>query len=173
MFEGVLLTLATKLELEESGTERVSIYVYRSDAENFVPCGRFSHNPILKSKGRAVLPANQGGIAKAWEQGWHFNNAFPEDVESKAYREYIRDEYGIPRSTVRGFKMKPRCLAAKKIQANDRPVAVIVAESTEAGVLVEQDLQNLLAGIADEYGRMVAAVDKHIPDPNLAAEVGL
>ena len=173
LFEAVLLALASKLDLDEAGTERVSIYVHRPHSASFVPCGRFSHNPNLKKKGRSSLPDGEGCITRAWEEGWHFNNAFPCSTDERAYREYMKDEYNIPRNTTRRMKMKPQLIAAKRVSSYDVPVAVIVVESTQTGGLVEERLKDLLTELADEYGRMLSAVGKYIPDPHSAEEVGL
>lgn len=173
LFEAVLLALAAKLDLDEAGTERVSIYVHRPETGSFVPCGRYSHNPNLKKKGRSFLPDGEGCIARAWEEGWHFNDEFPCSSRTSAYTEYMKDQYNIPRNTTRRMKMKPQLIAAKRVSSYGVPVAVIVVESTQAGGLLEVDLKELLVELAEEYGRMLSAVDKYIPDPHSAEEVGL
>jgi hypothetical protein len=173
LFEMVLHSLAVKLNLNEAGTERVSIYVHRSHDNSFVPFGRYSHNPQLKEKGRTRFPDSQGCIAKAWQEGWYFSRDFPEDRMGNAYVDFMLQRYNIPRNATRKMKMKPLSICAKRINVDTRPIAVIVIKSTRKDVLAEESLRSALSLLAEEYGRMIAAVDSYIPDPQKAQELGL
>jgi hypothetical protein len=173
LFEAVLLSLANKLEVDERGTERVSIYVHRLETNTFVPCGRFSHNPILKAKGRTSFPDDQGCIAKAWEEDWHFCVDFPDPSRTGPYVDYLLHTYGIPRDVGRSLKMKPKLIAAKRISLNGSGVAIIVFESTDQGKFTEEQLKGRLAAASVEYAQMIKSIQKYIPNPSRAAEVGL
>jgi hypothetical protein len=107
LFENVLFSLATKLNLDDAGSERVSIYVHMSEETAFVPCGRYSYNPEFKKKGRTSFATNQGCIERAWHLGWLFANDFPEDRNGREYRNHMLEHYNIPRNTTRGMKMRP------------------------------------------------------------------
>jgi hypothetical protein len=55
LFENVLFSLVAKLKLDDAGSERVSIYVYMAEESAFVPCGRYSHNPVLKASSQGLF----------------------------------------------------------------------------------------------------------------------
>lgn len=173
LFEGLLYSLSNKLQLDEAGTERVSIYVHRAKSHSFVPCGRFSHNPILKQKGRTSFPDNQGCIAKAWQEDWHFCNQFPDVTRTGQYIDYLLQKYQIPRNVGRSLKMKPALVAAKRISLNGSGVAILVFESTDRNRFTEAELRGRLSSVTEEYGRMILSIERYIPDPIIASEVGL
>ncbi len=173
LFENVLYSLAAKLDLDEAGSERVSIYVHMKDEEIFVPCGRYSHNPAWKTKGRTSFANNQGCIERAWQDGWHFANNFPQDRDGKEYREHMLVQYKIPRNTTRDMRMRPLAIGAKRIQVGTTAIGVIVVESTNRDFFEEAELKGRLDEISDEFGRMISAIRSYIPDPKRAEEVGL
>jgi hypothetical protein len=173
LFENVLFSLATKLELDDAGNERVSIYVHMSEESAFVPCGRYSHNPELKKKGRTSFATNQGCIERAWHDGWHFANDFPEDRSGTGYRDHMLKTYNIPRNTTRKMKMHPLAIGAKRIQVGTTPIGVIVVESSNRHAFDETELKQKLDENADDFGRMISAIKSYIPDPKRAEEVGL
>ncbi len=172
LFAVILFGLAAKLNLSEAGSERVSIYVHRAEKGAFVPCGRYSHNPMLRERGRTKFPDSEGCISRAWQEGWHFANKFPEK-DGPEYVNYLLSEYRIPRNTSRSLKMVSRCIAARRINLGAIPIAVIVVESTRRDGLDEVRLREALDEISDEYARMISAVDAYIPDPWRAIEAGL
>lgn len=173
LFENVLFSLVAKLKLDDAGSERVSIYVYMAEESAFVPCGRYSHNPVLKQKGRTSLVADQGCIGHAWGDGWHFSNDFPEDRNGTEYREHMLNVYSIPRNVTRKMKMRPLAIGAKRIQVGTTPIGVIVVESSNRNAFDEGDLKEKLDENSDEFGRMISAIRSYIPDPKRAEEVGL
>lgn len=172
LFHTILYSLAVDLKLDQSGTDRVSIYVHQESAGLFIPCGRFSFNPIHKLKGRTQFSDKEGCIAKAWQFDWHYCDNFPDPADAKAYTDYMAAQYGMAKNVVRNLRMKPRTIAAKRISTQDQHYAVIVVESTIVERFAEGDIRKQLEAVSENYARMIRAVRKRIPDPIRAKELG-
>jgi hypothetical protein len=172
LFDGILLNLARKLNYENDSTVRLSIYLHVDSQRCFIPCGRYSINPVLQKKGRTKFPDSQGCIAKAWQNGWHFDNAFPENPSER--QKYNTRSYGIPDSECRGLKMAARVMCAMRIVDFDhRSLGVIVLESTQGSRFVEEEVKALMADEAVSVGKMLSDLRSHIPSPQDASSRGL
>lgn len=172
LFEGILLNLSKKLVFTQNGTERVTLYIHKNSHGCFVPCGRYSNNPLFQKKGRTRFDDDQGCISKGWQTGWHFDNKIPTGKPLAA--NYNNKNYGIPVDTASSLTMQSKLLAVKRIDGLEgRPVAVLVIESTNKAAFAENDLVAKLNGVSSEYGRMVQILERHIPSPQDAADKGL
>jgi hypothetical protein len=172
LFDGVLLNLSRKLKLDADPSVRLSIYIHNESHSCFVPCGRFSSNPVLRKKGRTRFPDNEGCIAKAWQNGWHFDAKFPTAGESR--NRYNFKEYSIPILTSSRLKMIPHLIAAQRVQDfSHRPVAVIVVESTRQDAFSEESVLAVLKEESVSMGKMMDDLRQHIPTPQEAESRGL
>ena len=64
-----------------SSEERVTLYIHNG-GNLFIPFGRYSPNTKYAKSGRPTYPDNIGCISKGWENGWHFENNFPNEEDS-------------------------------------------------------------------------------------------
>jgi len=80
LMDGLLLNLSRKLKFSLNGHSRVSLYVFDESSRAFIPCGRFSHNPKYREKGRTKFHIDQGCIGEAWQRDWAFDDQIPADV---------------------------------------------------------------------------------------------
>ena len=172
LFHGVLFNLAKKLEFSLDGAERISLYLHKNSKGCFVPCGRFSHNPEFIKKGRTRFDDDKGCIAKGWQNDWHFDNTVPASDEDAA--EHSESKYGVPPEVTKNLRMQSKLFAVKRIVSpDDRPIAVLVVESTKSGNFTENELKEKLHDVSREFGKMIQAVKHHIPTPQNAEESGL
>lgn len=173
VMDNALRALCHKLEIDDGGTERVSLYIHNPDVKMFLPCGRFSYDPRLKQKGRTTLPDDKGCISLAWSNDWHFISNLPDPTTGRSYTDYMAANYNMPRPTTRSLRMKPRTIAAKRLSTDAGPVAVIVIESTKQARFLEADLRDKLNEVSPMYARLLVAFLPYIPDPQSARQVGL
>jgi hypothetical protein len=172
LFDGILLNLSRRMDVVEASHARLSIYLHIADQNCFIPCGRYSINPVLQKKGRTHIPDNQGCISKAWQNGWHFDNKFPNSQND--CHKYNARIYSIPEATCRSLKMTTRAIAAHRIVDSDnRSLGVIVLESTNNDGLDEANVQQVLQSEVVSLGKMVSDLRSHIPTPQDAGNRGL
>jgi hypothetical protein len=125
--------------------DRVSVYKHEGDA--FQLLARCSRNPNFEgSKGRALYPANQGCISKAWANGEADLHNLPDPVAKSWAYEAEQQKCGIPLDVARGFRMKSRSYAAFTIRrlSNRKPRAVIVFESIDPTRMTVQTCKPVL-----------------------------
>jgi hypothetical protein len=171
-FDGVLLNFSRKLKFNDDSTIRISIYLHHEKEQCFIPCGRYSSNPVLQKKGRTRFPDTEGSIAKAWQAGWHFDNLFPEN--DKERKKYNFKHYSIPESSLKSLKMQTRLIATHRVRDFDhRPIAVIVVESTRNDAFSEEHVKALMSEEAIALGKMMHDLKEHIPTPQEAESWGL
>ena len=126
----------------------------------------------MEKKGRTFFADHEGCIAKAWEQDWHFDNSFPENESDNAA--YHKKEYRISRKTFNQLTMTSKLIAVKKVvDKNDRPIALIVVESTKSNAFVEADLKSALTIAATGCATLLMAWKDHLPTPSVAQDEGL
>lgn len=175
LFDGYLYNLANKLSFGESSenNERISLYIHDNN-NTFIPCGRYSANPKYRSPSRTSYPDNEGCISKGWENGWHFDNAFPyPEVERGDYIDYCLNTYGIQRNTCKKINMKSRSFAALSIKNNGDSFAVLVLESTKVDRFSEDEIKNILKEQNDFLAEMIRQLRDFIPKPSNASTRGL
>ena len=173
VMDNALKAICKKLLVDESGDARVSIYIHNHERKTFVPCGRFSYDPVLRQKGRTELADDVGCIASAWRNEWHFVDNLPDPSAGRLYNDRMARDYNIPRDVSRRLRMKPRTIAAKRLSVEDTAVAVIVVESTRPDKYLEQELRGLIDELSPMYARLLIAFRPYIPDPGNAQKMGL
>lgn len=172
LFDGLLLNLSKKLDFKQGDQARISIYVYEAESSQFIPCGRYSPNPELRKPGRTAYPDRQGCIAKGWQNGWHYDDEFP-DTKTR-HQNHCSAQYGIPKEVHNGLKMMSLVYAVKRLDdAAGNPLAVMVIESTKKDQFDPNQLQADLETVADDFSQMIATLRQHIPSPSDASERGL
>lgn len=171
VFDGQMLSYAEKLGFSADSQSRLSIYVHNSDTEQFIPCGRYSPNPMFRKKGRTFYPDNVGGISIGWQQAWHFDNQYPEDI--KKHEEYCNEKAGLAPSVHAMLTMKSRLYAFYRIETEDRQLGVAVYESMDKEAFEEEELKELMQDIGKNFARLILDVEQYIPQPETAREIGL
>lgn len=172
LFNGMLYGLGQQLEIAQEDQIRITLYIHDRSTFSFIPCGRYSPNPRYQDPGRPSYPHDQGCIGKGWENGWHFDNAVPEN--GKPRRTHHTKEYGMTPEIVDALTMKSCLYAAKRLHdAADVPVAVIVVEAIDSGRFEAENLRAILENIDRDYGRIVRTLRSYIPTPFNAAASGL
>lgn len=146
--------------------ERMTLYAHSSNG-SFIPIGRVSYNPEYSKKGRISYPDNQGCIAKAWRDDWHFSNDYP-DPETSSKRYYQRCEKdGVPEGVMRTIKMKSRLYCGFRIwdSSGIEPLAVLIAEATHPNRYEEDELKAIFQKEQKWYmAELIIRVRQRIPD---------
>ena len=156
-----------------SDKERVSIYKFEEDT--FIMLGRYSKNPEYCKRGRGQYPANEGIIARAWQNGEAFVANLPDPCnEEDRYLEEMKNTWGINKSTVRNFKMKSRCYYGFAIEnAEQQRIAVVVIESVNPEGLVKDEIKKILVnGEAKAIGNFLKRMRRLEPSPSFAKREG-
>lgn len=174
LFDGYLYSLSTSLNfgIQDKNNERISLYIY-DGKDSFIPCGRFSANPSYKQSKRQSYPEGEGCIAKGWENGWHFDNRFPNPERTKEYIDYCMNTYKVPRNTTRRINMKSSLYAVMSIKNNGDLYGVIVVESTHKDRFKEQELKKILETQNNYLAESIKQLKEFIPTPKNASDRGL
>ncbi|MER9642387.1 hypothetical protein [Mesorhizobium sp. M0239] len=172
LFDGLLLNLANKLELEQGSQARLSLYVHDSEGRSFIRCGRYSRNPVFLSPGRTSYPDHQGCIAEGWKKGWHFDNALP--AQGAQRRAYNLKTYAIPEAVTDSTRMKSTLYGVKRLDnLEGKAIAVLVVEAINADHFAEDALHATINGSINDYARVIHELRAYVPNPAKAAESGL
>ncbi|MEJ5087131.1 hypothetical protein [Brucella pseudogrignonensis] len=172
LFNGMLYGLGQQLEIAQDDQIRITLYIHDRSTFSFIPCGRYSPNPRYQDPGRSSYPQNQGCIGKGWENGWHFDNAVPEN--GKPRKTHHAREYDMDAKVVEALAMKSCLYAAKRLHdAAEVPVAVIVVEALNSQRFEADNLRAILEDIDRDYGRIIRTLRSYIPTPSNAAASGL
>lgn len=172
MFDGVMLSLSQRFDFENNTKARLSLYVNDEDKERFVPCGRYSPDPVLRKKGRSSFSHGQGCIWKCWKNDFHFDNNIPN--AKKAKQTYNRKEYDIPQDTYKVLKMQPRLISGKRISdPMGNELGVVILEAMNPDQFIEEDVSSKFERSSDELGRLILTLKEYIPIPSDAEDVGL
>lgn len=171
---GLLLNLASNLNLAQGAQVRLSLYVHDPERRAFIPCGRYSGNPAYARPGRTSYPDDQGCIGEGWSNGWHFDDAVPPGKQAERRPKYNEDKYNIPPEISRSIKMKSTLYAVKRLDDREgRGVAVLVAEAVGDNGLEEAFLKEKIEGSEHDYARVISSLRSYIPNPRAAADSGL
>lgn len=174
LFEGYLIRFGKKIDFSigKENTERVTLYIYDSEKNVLVPCGRYSANMTYMKAGRSEYPVGQGCIGYGWDHGWLFDKAFPVDVAGRIGRH--NQEYKVPRGVATKFNMPSRLYAVLRIKdGNGKPIALLVVESTDANRWEEALLKAEMKSQEEYIGTMVSVLNGYIPKPSRAESKGL
>lgn len=142
IFTGYLYALSSeKLCFGAKGenSERITLYIHDNSKDSFIPFSRVSQNPLYKKKGRPEYPDDIGCIGKAWENGWHFDNCFPEEKDE--YAKYCKNGYGMNHGVTNSLAMKSKLFACLRIEGEGDPLGLIVVESMIADRYQEDDIK--------------------------------
>jgi len=172
LIENHLAILAND-KLGLSDTERISVYKFEEGA--FVMLGRYSKNPEYCKRGRGQYPANEGIIAKAWQNGEAFVANLPDPcTEEERYLDEMKNTWGINKSTARNFKMKSRCYYGFAIENSEQQrIAVVIIESVNPEGLVKDEInRTLVNGEAKVIGNFLKRMRRLEPSPSLAKREG-
>lgn len=161
---GLLLQLSNKLILASGEDSRITIYIHNGD-RHFISFGRFSPNTAFRTKGRQMLPDNQGCVGKAWSNAWCYEGS----LDYKQARKY----YSITKDMWKQMRMKSKMYAAKRIDSNNRqPLALIVFESCIPNRFLENQIKNHLDNEEPYLASVIECLKEHIPDPSSASNRG-
>lgn len=165
LFIGQLVDLSQKLQFGTNNTnsERITLYIH-DGKDSFVPCGRYSANPVFEKRGRTKIPDTEGIIAKAWQNGWHFQENFDKNNCK---------ECNISVATYQNFNMKSVVLASIRLGIDSTKIAVIVVESNIKDRFNEKDIKDLLEGSICYIARTVHKFYEYIPSLKNAKDKGL
>ena len=140
LLDGYLVGVGQTLELMEGAHDRFTLYTF--DDEKFKKRGRYSTNPEYNRDDAKEL-GREGAVYRIWEDGWLFDNDFPDPSDVRKYKTAQR-RYGLSEEILNALRMKARMYAGIRINGrNHVPVAVLLVESTEKdryneGVLKER-----------------------------------
>jgi hypothetical protein len=153
---------------------RLSLYIHDSDQRAFIPCGRYSTNPIFRAPGRTSYPENQGCIGQGWANGWHFDDKVPPANQAAARRVYNQKNYSVPDQVTDGIRMKSTQYASMRLNdALGASVAVLVVEAMMPDHFAEAHLRATIESTAVDYARVIHEMRGYLPTPAKAAESGL
>lgn len=168
LVNGILLSLAHQLALQDGDHSRLSLYV-ASEADQFSLLGRFSTNPNYGGAGRRQIPRGEGCLARAWGEGWHYNA----DLGSGAVFNQNCRKYGMSIAAIQALQMRPRTIAALRISdGNGQPLAALVFECTKANRFGEIALRDSLKQFSVFFEHAIPKLQPHIPQLNTAADRG-
>lgn len=175
LFDGYLYNLSSKLgcEKSESYCERITIFLHDNN-KNLFPFSRYSDNPNFRKIKRSIIPDNEGCVAKAWENGWHFDSQFPCSKENlKEYIDYSNAKYLIPKSICKQLSMSSRLYASLRIENNGHHVGVIVIESKNPTRFEENYLRIFLTDQSEFLYKTLQVLNNYIPRPSISNSRGL
>jgi hypothetical protein len=141
-----LYLLFLKLGFKEK--ERISLYKY--NGEQFELIGRYSTDPLYKSKESRVYANNQGFIGHAWKNGKAFVNNLPSPSDLTKYCQVLEEQWKIPESVSRKLVLKSRTIMAFKISNfNGIGIGIIVFESEQKAAFTQDKIQKVMNDIEE------------------------
>jgi hypothetical protein len=158
-----LLQLATKLILAQGEDSRLTIYIHNGQ-NSFISFGRYSPNPLLNKKGRPSLPEHEGCIGRAWQNAWCF--------EGDLTQRLARKDYKVSKASQDVMRMKSKFYAAKRIDAQNIAIAILVFESMNPNRFQENHIKDILDKEEPYLANLLEGLRCHIPDPTCAARKG-
>jgi hypothetical protein len=172
--DGYLTSWATG-PLKFVGSERISLYSYDKDGNQFVLVGRFSRSPVYKSKQRATYPADQGCIAVAWNKGMVFENGFPDPSSSNEDYSNHHNKFDVPSDVVQQFTMKSRLYYGYRISDTKyRGLAVVIIEALCPLRFTNNELTKFFGRDERQFiSELVAILQPHFTVPSAATRLGM
>lgn len=150
----ILLIRLSKHCALEGHSDRFSVYYFHD--EQFFMVSRYAKHPSLEARGRESYPASEGAIGAAWnsESGQALVSMPP---SKEAWKKAARKQ-GISDAAIVSMSMKSLGLAGHRLEAGERSVGVIVAESTLSGRIKPLHLDQLAGShIVAAIAELVAA----------------
>ena len=143
--------------LKFSMDERICIYILlREKDKHFHPVTRYSKNGLYRLPGRLKYPFLKKGnepigvLGHVWigkgQDDFYEDRQFPEvkGKDEKDYVNYVHKKYGISKTDIQGFRMKPKEMMAHIIreEKGGKGLGVIVFESKRAKFLSGERIKN-------------------------------
>ena len=163
IFDIYLSSLFLKLKLNDN--DRISLYKYEEEDENFLIIGRYASNPSYNKRNRNLY-TKEGLIAKAWDNGEVFIiDGIPDyketmkPKEKKKYFKHIKTICTISDETLRQITMKSRSFymrAFNNISGIHRSSIIVIESINERAF--EKDKLNII--IEEEEKRLIAFIEK-------------
>lgn len=164
LVNGLLLKLSERIGFQKGESSRITIYIHNSNG-HFISFGRYSPDPLYRTKGRDLLPDNQGCISKAWSCDWCY--------ESNLSYKDAKKNYAIDRDAYEPQRMRSLFFAVKRLDgANKKPLAVLVVESKTNDRFPEQQIKSILDNEESYLAEIIDCLKDHIPDPQEATKRG-
>lgn len=163
-------------ECELTNLDRISIYKYDKQEDEFRLLGRHAENPSFRKRSRYLYPVNQGVIGKAWTDRKCFEKKLPSPNSSlKKYYEENEKKYGIPPETCKNLTMQSTCLWGYRLSdEKDIPFAVIIVESTKRESLDDKKLHAFFDnGKREEIENLLSQFAFMEPNLRTAKDIGL
>lgn len=162
---GIILGFANKLNLTADDKSRISLYVFDTNT-GLINIGRVATNPNHKPVGRKVLPTDKGCIGMAWAEGWAF-------VDDFGVQNYVDHEAhsGMTPEDIDKLAMKPRFLAALRVDDGVRALAVVVFESMQPNRFDEVRIRREMNVFSGYLTGTLVTLAPHLPKP-LSAVAG-
>lgn len=176
---GLLVSIASdKLEFgsKQHNTERITLYMHHSDSSTFVPMGRYSPNPLWKTKGQSLYPISSGCLNQAWAHSTFFCNDLPDPDQN--WQEYIdaQARMGVDADRVVRLTMKSQLYFGFRIDHHTPadPLGVIVVESTDPKRFAEGNLVDIFENqVKHEILMLATSLQPNIPTIAEARKAGL
>lgn len=164
LVNGILLRLSEKMQFTRGDPTRLTIYIHNSQGQ-FISFGRYTPDPSYMSKGRNLIPDNQGCVSAAWSLDWCY--------EGNLTYKNARKKYNLPEEIYRAQRMKALFFAVKRIENENRiPIALLVVESKEKDRFSEATIKGILSEEEAYFARIISCLRTHIPDPQDAKKRG-
>ncbi len=171
---GYLQELATLLEFEKQGRERITFYIHHPK-NYFMNIARFSYNPEVAKQNLERFAMDHGLLGRAWTEEAVFVNDFPDpDTHFEDYLNKQKD-CGMNKRHARTMLMKSRCYFAKRVDiGKGNPVGVLMVESLDPERFVEAEIKDHIANRErDCLASLGEAIRSKLPDPETATQTGL
>lgn len=169
VLDGYLVNLAKKIGFGKC-EERLTLMVHDRSNGSFVTVARYAPNPSYHGFGcRYIYPDNQGAIASGWQSSWHFD----ERDASTEFVNYNNSKYGISKAILGKIRMRSSLYCAKRIEFMDKPIALVLFETTRTDVFKEDSLKSTLDEEELFIGRFITQLFEYIPMPSDAKGRGL
>jgi hypothetical protein len=137
--------------------------------------GRYSEDPVYNKRGRSLYPDDEGVIGAAWRSGEATADLPDPEEQKELYYQILQEEWNIDRATAEQFEMKSQSFVAKALYdpKGFQRVAIVVVESTQAGIL---DKGKVLRALETTEGKRIYQFLERKqslePDPGYAREEG-
>lgn len=159
IMNGIISGFEAQLKLNSGDNSRISLYV-NDQSDDLVSIGRVATNPNHRHIGRKILPKDKGCVGKAWAEGW----AFVADFGTENYDAHV-GHYGMTTDEIAVLAMKPRYLAALRIDDGPRSLAVLVFESQQANRFDEVNIKREMIAFTGYLVETLQTLAPHLPKP--------
>lgn len=156
---GIIGGFGRQLKLQPDDNSRLSLYV-DNGSSGLLSIGRWGTNPNYESVGRKVLPKDLGCVGLAWAESWVFEG----DFGTENYDQHP-SHHGMAPDVIAELKMKPRYLAALRIDDSSRKLAVLVFESMQADRFEERKIKREMIAFSEPLTDTLNVLTPHLPRP--------